>query len=68
MSAVKAKVVMVGPSKVGKTVLANIIADTSLELPKGEYIPTKGVRYVLQVVYIRNKRIASLFLIRGPSV
>ncbi|MEE6468759.1 hypothetical protein FKM82_008370 [Ascaphus truei] len=39
----KAKVLIVGPSECGKTVLANFLSDTT-EPVGGEYNPTQGVR------------------------
>eukprot|EP00041_Stephanoeca_diplocostata_P004094 m.40815 g.40815 ORF g.40815 m.40815 type:complete len:189 (+) comp14860_c0_seq1:159-725(+) len=38
------KVLLVGPPKVGKSVLANFFADTMSEAVRGSYRPTKGCR------------------------
>ncbi|XP_078535480.1 intraflagellar transport protein 22 homolog isoform X3 [Lissotriton helveticus] len=40
----KAKVLLVGPSECGKTVLANFLSDAT-ETIGGEYNPTQGVRF-----------------------
>ncbi|KAJ3595647.1 hypothetical protein NHX12_004950 [Muraenolepis orangiensis] len=39
----KAKILLIGPSESGKTVLANFLSDTT-ETVGGEYSPTQGVR------------------------
>lgn len=39
----KAKLLLIGPSESGKTVLANFLSDT-VETVGGEYCPTQGVR------------------------
>ncbi|XP_065055513.1 intraflagellar transport protein 22 homolog [Rhopilema esculentum] len=39
----KAKVLVIGPCEVGKTVLSNYLADAT-EMSSGEYYPTEGVR------------------------
>lgn len=39
----KAKIIVIGPSESGKTVLSNFLSDT-VETVGGEYNPTKGVR------------------------
>uniref|UniRef100_A0A3B4USW8 Intraflagellar transport 22 homolog (Chlamydomonas) n=1 Tax=Seriola dumerili TaxID=41447 RepID=A0A3B4USW8_SERDU len=40
----KAKILFIGPSESGKTVLANFLSDTT-ENVGGEYSPTQGVRF-----------------------
>jgi Rab-like protein 5 len=43
--ATKLKIIIVGPSKSGKTALSNYLADLSETLEQNEYHPTEGLRY-----------------------
>jgi GTPase SAR1 family protein len=40
----RVKIVVVGPKRCGKTVLANIFSGTT-DVPDDEYTPTTGVRF-----------------------
>jgi hypothetical protein len=51
------KVIMIGPTKGGKSSIADFVAEMSPSLGREAYDPTIGVRYVLRSLQVSSRRL-----------